>query len=151
MTSVEYIGTCVPDALARWFGSYGSLALVTRALAITVPEHPALTTVTAASAQSPRLIGLAASARVHGATATANAVTALLASLVELLGRLIGDDLALMLLEPCASREVERGDPRANGRPPMAAGPRMVAMPDAVFLPDARPLDTDAPHSTDES
>jgi hypothetical protein len=122
LESSERIGSCVPDALARWFGPYGSLALVARALAIAESEHPALSGVTAASGASPRLVGLGASAGTHGSLATSQGVIAWLAALLDLLGRLIGDDLALLLLEPCAVShpDASAGDPRANDSEPVA-------------------------------
>lgn len=122
LDSSERIAACVPDALARWFGPYGSLALVARALAIAEAEHPALSGVTAASGSSPRLLGLGEAVRTSGSAATAQGIVTWLAALLELLGRLIGDDLALMLLEPCAPAlaDASAGDPRANGRDPRA-------------------------------
>lgn len=61
-----------------------------------------MATVEVSSTPSPRLIGVAASARSHGAAATADGVVTLLATLDELLGRLIGADMTLVLLEQCA-------------------------------------------------
>jgi hypothetical protein len=48
--------------------------------------------------QPPCLTGLAESAGAHGARAAADGVLALLSSLSESLGRLIGDDLTSRLL-----------------------------------------------------
>ena len=42
---------------------------------------------------------LAESARIHGADAAADGVAAILTALIELLGRLIGPDIAMRLVE----------------------------------------------------
>ena len=83
--------------LSRWFGPYGSQALLTRAIASVQPRHPALSGVT--MSESYRLRGLAESGSEYDAHAVIEAVVAMIASLAELLGRLIGDDLAIALLE----------------------------------------------------
>ncbi|MEO8563856.1 MAG: hypothetical protein ABI601_17385 [bacterium] len=112
--SAERIGTCVPDGLARWFGTYGSLALVTRALAIAQAGHPALASVIVSSSPTPRLIGVSASVQSHGTSATADAIITLLATLYELLSRLIGDDMALGLLSQCAAPSASNGQAKSK-------------------------------------
>jgi hypothetical protein len=104
LASAERLGTCVPEALARWFGPYGSLALVSRALVIAEAEQRALSCVTVESTQSPRLAGIAASAERFGSSAMTDGIIALTAALYELLGRLIGNDLAVQLLDQCAAK-----------------------------------------------
>lgn len=116
IASAERIGSCVPDGLARWFGPYGSLALVTRALASAEASHPALGAVRVSSSPAPRLIGVSESAQRHGAAVTADAVITLLATLYELLGRLIGDDMALVLLGQCVAPSASQSQARpSNG------------------------------------
>lgn len=97
--AAERVCARVADGLSRWFGPYGSLALITRALVRARAHHPALAGVAATAAHPPCLTGLAESARAHGAKATAEGVVAVLAALAELIGRLIGDDLAASLFE----------------------------------------------------
>ena len=90
--------------LAGWFGPLGAHALLTRALAQARAEHPALAAV---RVQAPRvgdpsppfLEGLAESGRSHGEPAAAGAAMEVLASVVDLLGRLIGDTLAARMVE----------------------------------------------------
>jgi hypothetical protein len=98
VAAVERFGVRVPEGLARWFGPYGARALVTRALARARADHPALAAVHVTDGQPPCLTGLAESAGAHGARAAADGVLALLSSLSESLGRLIGDDLTSRLL-----------------------------------------------------
>ena len=97
------------EGLSRWFGPYGSLALVTRALDAVKPKHPALSEVTVAASAtslSPSFTGLAAGARAHGARATSEGVIAMIAALADLIGRLVGDDIAATLLEQSVTARV---------------------------------------------
>lgn len=88
--------------LARWLGATGCHALFTRALAHARAEHPALAEVSVEHGSAPTLEGVAESVRAHGAAAVAAGLESLLVALLELLGRLIGDDMAARLVEPSA-------------------------------------------------
>jgi hypothetical protein len=133
----------VTEGLSRSFGPYGALALVSRALARAQGNHPMLATVTvmARTAVSPAgapdrsgsVGGLAASARAAGGPATLHGLTAWLTELADLLGGLIGDDLAATLLEQNATS--------GTARPPLPGG-TFAAAPDAG--------DTSRPHGTDD-
>jgi hypothetical protein len=104
IVAVERISSCVPAGLARWFGPYGSLALITRALHGAQALHPSLTTLsikTSTVSRAPYLEGVAESARLHGVAAITDGVVVILATLTDLVSRLIGDDLAMRLLEQC--------------------------------------------------
>jgi hypothetical protein len=97
----------VTDGLARWFGPYGSLALVSRALHSVQRRHTALAGVTVATSaltRAPALSGIAESRRSHSAEDITEGLIAVLASLTELIGRLIGEDLAVTLLEQSVAR-----------------------------------------------
>jgi hypothetical protein len=87
------------DALTRWFGPYGYHALLTRALVEARGAHPVLGAVIVRSPLEPLLDGLADGARGHGNAAMTTAVTTVLATVIDLLGRLIGEDMALHLVE----------------------------------------------------
>ena len=149
LASVERMESCILNDLARWFGPFGSFELVTRALALARHEHPALSVVTVSGAPLPRLVGLASSTRTHGAAAAAAAIISVLAALLELLGRLIGDDLALLLVEGCGARTDERPSPASHdgGARPLGARART---PSETVLPDARAASADATHLLDE-
>ncbi len=87
----------VTGGLSRWFGPFGSQALVARALATVQEQHPVMRDVQVTGTAC--LSGLPDTARSHGATATTDAVVEVMAELAALIGRLIGDDLAISLLQ----------------------------------------------------
>lgn len=99
--------------LSRWFGLYGTRALVTRALATARKQHPSLAGV--GVSDSDCLDGVRASAQAHGSAAVAEGIVSTIAGLVGLLGRLIGDDLAISLLEQSTRAG---GTTRASSRAP---------------------------------
>ena len=98
VAAADRVCRVVADELSRWFGQYGVHALLTRALAEARASHPALATVRVRAPGEPCLEGLADAERAHGAGATSEGVTALLAALIDLLGRLIGEDMAVNLV-----------------------------------------------------
>lgn len=111
--------------LGRWFGPIGARALLARALAAAQAHHPALASVSVVPAArgtppSSWVTGLAESARAHGTGPAADAVVAVIACLADLMGRLIGEQLAMTVLERSAAEPVfpEPGVPR-----PAALGP----------------------------
>lgn len=85
--------------LSRWVGPDGCHALFTRALAQARDEHPALAKIHLQPRSEPYLDGVPEAIMAHGDRATADAFESMLARLVELLGRLIGDDMAMKLIE----------------------------------------------------
>jgi len=85
--------------LSRWVGSDGCHALFTRALAEARAEHPALQQIRLRARSDPYVDGVAETIIARGEPATADALEAMLVRLVELLGRLIGDDMATKLIE----------------------------------------------------
>lgn len=88
--------------LSRWVGIDGADALFARALMHAQARHPALRAVRFEPRAELCLEGIAESARTHGAAATAEGVAGILTALIELLGRLVGDDLATQLVEQSA-------------------------------------------------
>lgn len=90
----------VYGSLARWFGPYGALALVTRAITRARPEHPILANVVVSATSTPTVTGWRNAATADDTVATTDAAVAVVASLHETLTRLIGDDLAERLLAP---------------------------------------------------
>jgi hypothetical protein len=85
--------------LSRWVGRDGCHALFTRALAQARDEYPALAQIHLQPRSEPYIDGVAEAILAHGDHTTADALEAMLARLVELLGRLIGDDMAMKLIE----------------------------------------------------
>lgn len=101
---IERLGKCIPEGLSRWFGPYGALALVTRALTSARENHVALAPVwvtTDAATRVAALAGIGESKRLHGSAAVLEGFVVWTAALSDLLGRLIGEDLASRLLRQC--------------------------------------------------
>ena len=86
-------------ALSRWVGSDGCHALFTRALAQARADHPALEHIRLRARGEPYVEGIGEATMEYGDAVGAGALEAMLAGLVELLGRLIGDDMAIKLIE----------------------------------------------------
>jgi hypothetical protein len=85
--------------LSRWVGPDGCHALFARALAETRPQYPALEKIQLHPRSEPYVEGLADSIMARGDPDTAEALESMLVRLVELLGRLIGDDMAGKLID----------------------------------------------------
>ena len=109
----EMVGRQLASTLSRWFGPYGYHALLSRALADAVRSHPSLAPVRVQGPTDPVLVRLADAAAANGIDATMGGVTTVLATIVELLGRLIGEDLAMNLMEQVMP-EVTSGNESAN-------------------------------------
>jgi hypothetical protein len=101
--------------LSRWVGPDGCHALFMRALAQARTEYPALGQVQLHARTEPYIDGVAETIMAHGDPATAEALESMLVHLVELLGRLIGDDMAMKLIERSLAAS-DRGDPTSDGR-----------------------------------
>ena len=84
--------------LSRWVGVDGCHALFMRALAQARTDHPALTQIQLRPRSEPYMDELAATIMAHGDAAIAEGLESVLIRLVELLGRLIGDDMATKLI-----------------------------------------------------
>ncbi len=98
----------VYGSLARWFGPYGALALVTRAITRVRPEHPILANVVVSATSTPNVTGWPNVATAEDTVATTDAAVAVVSSLHDTLTRLIGDDLAETLLAPSDVPKVPR-------------------------------------------
>ena len=85
--------------LARWLGPDGCHALFTRALTQARADHPALEQVYLRARSEPYLDGVAESIAAHGDASTADALESALTRVVELLGRLIGDEMTARLID----------------------------------------------------
>ena len=101
--------------LSRWVGVDGCHALFTRAHAQARAEHPALAQIQLHPRSEPYIDGLAATIMAYGDAATAEALESMLVRLLELLGRLIGDDMATKLIDRSLTAP-ERGDNTSDGR-----------------------------------
>ncbi|MGZ8399424.1 MAG: hypothetical protein ACXWWN_10325 [Gemmatimonadales bacterium] len=82
--------------LTRWIGSEGYRALVDRALDQARAEHPVLEGLQCHGAG---VEGFAAAVGVHSAAEVREGIMALVARLIDLLSRLIGEEMATRLVE----------------------------------------------------
>lgn len=80
-------------------GDDGCAALLTRALARTESDHPALKDFRKLNHGGMHLDGIVASVEARGVAPVMAAIEALLAALLDVLGRLIGEDMAMRLLD----------------------------------------------------
>jgi hypothetical protein len=101
--------------LSRWVGPDGCHALFTRARVDARVEYPALEQIQLRARSEPYIDGVAETIMAHGDAATAEALESMLVRLVELLGRLIGDDMALKLIERSLPASQE-GDAASDAR-----------------------------------
>lgn len=97
-------------ALSRWLGANGSHALFTRALAQTQAEHLLLRDIRVRTRSESGLEGVTESIQVHGAAAVAAGLESLLVALLELLGRLLGEDMAARLVEQSVPNHTRDGE-----------------------------------------
>ncbi len=87
------------QALSRWIGSEGCHALMARARAEAEVDHPLLSALQLRARAQPYVDGLSETVAEYGEAATADSVRAMLAGMIDLLGRLIGVDMATNLIE----------------------------------------------------
>lgn len=80
-------------------GDDGRDALLARALARAESGHPVLKDIRRLNNGAVHLDGVVASVEAHGVAPVTAAIEALLAALLEVLGRLIGEDMAMKLLD----------------------------------------------------
>ena len=101
--------------LSRWVGLDGCHALFSRALAEARIESAALDEIQLRPRAEPYIDGVAKSITSRGDAATADALEAMIVHLVELLGRLIGDDMATKLIDRSIAAP-GRGDTASDDR-----------------------------------
>ena len=82
--------------LSRWVGLEGYRVLLLRALDLARAEHPVLTQLSCNGNEEQEI---AAAVRAHGAAEVRSAMMALIATLIDLLGRIIGEDIAVELVK----------------------------------------------------
>lgn len=100
VAALQRVCTRMAENLRESVGDDGFNALLARVLAATVPDHPPLREMCRPGDPTIRLDGVAARVDSYGAAATAAAIEAMFATLVDVLSSLIGPDMALNLLDP---------------------------------------------------
>ncbi|MEO7822837.1 MAG: hypothetical protein ABIS15_04455 [Gemmatimonadaceae bacterium] len=101
--------------LSRWLGRDGCHALFLRALGEAQLQHPALTPVELRLDSHPYVDGVTDSAKAFGDQATSTALESMIVILVEILGRLIGNEMAMKLIERSAA-SLSRADSENDRR-----------------------------------
>jgi hypothetical protein len=107
-------GSCTrfTDALCDSMGEAGCAALLARAFARTEDAQPALKSLRGPDvsiAESARLDGIVASVQSHGVEVVTAALEALLTVVIEILMRLIGEEMTIRLIDH------DGPEPRARG------------------------------------
>jgi hypothetical protein len=85
--------------LGRWVGLDGCHALFIRGLAEARAEHPLLETIQLNARSTSYLEGVAETIERHGARDTDEALESMLVTVIEVLSRLIGEEMATILIE----------------------------------------------------
>jgi hypothetical protein len=91
--------------LSRWVGAEGFRALRGRAHGLVRSAHPALGALSADLGDGQ---GVVAAVRSHGAREVAAGITSLIAALIDLLGRIIGEEMAVRLVEQTGAANPRR-------------------------------------------
>lgn len=94
--AVEYVRKALRMGLGRWIGAEGYRALLERGRKQVREEHPALDGLAGLSEVEPVS---AAAVEAQGAEAVAAGMVALLSTMTGLLGRIIGEEMAVRLVE----------------------------------------------------
>ena len=111
--AAELVFQRLADNLVRWVGTDGSQALFARARAIAQTRSEALRVIPPPARSALFLDALAAHAEPHDVTSILEGAVTILEALIELLSRLVGDDLAMKLLTESGANQ-----PSGSGRPP---------------------------------
>ena len=104
-------------SLAGWIGSDGCHALFARARAEAEVTHPSLGAMQIHERARPYVTGVVESVSNYGDAATADAIQSMIALTIEILGRLIGVDMATNLIERSLGDGNQRGSDLNTGEP----------------------------------
>ena len=104
------------DELSKWTGVDGCHALLTRALALARAENPGLLQNARVGSRSRSwLEGIADNSSSVRANPGDDGVESILTALIELLERLVGDQIAINMLQPCLPDKSSDADMRVAG------------------------------------
>jgi hypothetical protein len=109
IASLEYRCRRLSDNLRESLGVDGCAALLARALAECEKQHPALKSMRGPDEREIQLQGVPAATAVHGLRTVEAAIEALQMSLAGILARLIGEDMAMRLMDLEAPSSGETG------------------------------------------
>jgi hypothetical protein len=95
IATAERICVQLQAGLVRWVGTEGYRALLHRVLELARAEHPALRRLSCNGSDEQEI---AAAVRAHGAAEVTAGMVALVATLIDLLGRIVGEEMAVQLV-----------------------------------------------------
>ena len=87
--------------LTRWVGAMGYRALIDQALLLARAEHPALGSLSCHGGDEPVI---SAALRAHGAAEMTAGIVVLVATLIDLLSRIVGEEMAVELVNQAVAR-----------------------------------------------
>ena len=87
--------------LSRWVGAMGYRALIDRALLLARAEHPALSSLSCHGGDEPVTM---AAVRAHTAAEVTAGMVVLVATLIDLLSRIVGEEMAVELVNQAVAR-----------------------------------------------
>ena len=99
--AAERTCTQLRAGLSRWVGTEGYRALIDRALLLARAEHPALGSLSCHGGDEP---ATTAAVRAHNAAEVATGMVALVATLIDLLSRIVGEEMAVELVNQAVTR-----------------------------------------------
>ena len=99
--AAERTCTQLQAGLARWVGTEGYRALIDRALLLARAEHPALGSLSCHGGDEPVTT---AAVRAHSAAEVTAGIVALVATLIDLLSRIVGEEMAVELVNQAVTR-----------------------------------------------
>jgi hypothetical protein len=99
--AAERTCTQLQAGLARWVGTEGYRALIDRALLLARAEHPVLGGLSCHGEAEPVTT---AAVRAHCAAEVATGMVALVATLIDLLSRIVGEEMAVELVNQAVTR-----------------------------------------------
>jgi hypothetical protein len=99
--AAERTCTQLQAGLARWVGTEGYRALIDRALLLARAEHPALGSLSCHGEAEPVTT---AAVRAHSAAEVRDGTVALVATLIDLLSRIVGEEMGVELVNQAVTR-----------------------------------------------
>ena len=105
IAAAERICVQLQAGLVRWVGKEGYRALLHRVLELARAEHPALSRVSCYGSDEQEI---AAAVRAHGTAEVTAGMVALVATLIDLLGRIIGEEMAVELVNQAVAASPRR-------------------------------------------
>ena len=97
--------TQLQAGLARWVGTEGYRALIDRALLLARAEHPALGSLSCHGGDQPLTT---AAVRAHSAAEVTAGIVALVVTLIDLLSRIVGEEMAVQLVNQAMAASPRR-------------------------------------------